>query len=199
MGNDGEDYSRLARQWNRGHGYSGVFNSETEADKAIVEAMTVDEWRLSIERHFGWKIDSVVRNVADPPDFFVRTNGTEIGVELVQLVEADHKLRADKTETPYAGRLFQDMQWTRERFLQKVTDLIGQKGEKYLRNNVEIDVLLIHTAEPWLWSRDVAAWLDGITFTHPPSIRSVALLMDYEPGRGDDTWPLFLLTGKGAG
>lgn len=77
----------------------------------------------------------------------------------MQLIEAEHKKRAAKGETPHSGKLFDDTQWSEERFVLKINDIIRDKSKKYERNNVRIDVLVIYTAEPWLNKQGVEAWL----------------------------------------
>lgn len=187
------------RRWtkimDKTHGYGGVFNRNTQDDKTIVELGTVQEWQESVAAEFDFIVSAPRINYNDPPDCYVEFEGQNIGVELVQLIDQNHKLRADKGESPYAGQLYTDMQWSKERFESKVEELIRKKGEKYKKRNICIDVLLIHAAEPWLHSPQVNEWLKAGEIREHESISSVFLLLDYEPGRGTERWPVFWLYG----
>ncbi len=195
-GDKDEDSTRWVRLLNKGHGYAGVFNYDNSDDKRIVEKSTIEEWRAAIKADFGIEIDALQPNPNDPPDFFVTIRGQRFAVELVQLVEQEHKRRVIKNETPFAGQLFLDMQWTRERLISKLDRMVFKKGEKYKKAGMEIDVLLIHTAETWLTSTEAWAWLEGVNIKPHPSILSVCLLFEYEPGRGVDHWPILTVYGQ---
>jgi hypothetical protein len=192
---DGDSLKRWARIMSKGHSYAGVFNYENSEDKGIVELSTVEEWCRSILAEYGLEVDALIPNHDDPPDFFVTIEGQQRGVELVQLVDQENKMRAVKEETPFAAQLFIDMQWSRERFLSKLKDVLAKKGEKYGKYNLYIDVLLIHTAEPWLTSCQAQAWLDSTEIEPHPSIGAVYLLFEYEPGGGVDHWPVLMVYG----
>ncbi len=195
-GSDGNDrLYRWVRIVNKGSGYAGIFNYETSDDKRRVETFTIEEWRSSMAAEFGVQVDAPQMNPNDPPDFFVSVRGEKLNVELVQLVEQEHKKRAMKGETPFAGQLFLDMQWSRERLLSKLRQLIFKKGEKYQKAELGIDVLLIHTGETWLSSNEAGTWISGEKIEPHPSIRSVYLLFSYEPGRGVDHWPIIPVYG----
>lgn len=180
----------------KGHGYAGVFNYESSNDKRMVEKSTIEEWRRSIEAEFGIKMNAPELNSNDPPDFFVSIRGQRYAVELVQLIEQKHKERAAKGETPFQDRLFIEMQWSRERLISKLNDVILRKGEKYKKAGVKIDILLIHTTEPWLTSTEARAWLEGAKINTHTSIRAASLLFDYEPGRGVEHWAVMTVYGK---
>lgn len=191
-----DNMKRWIRIMNKGHGYAGVFNHDNNDDKRIVEKSTIEEWRVSIKAELGVEMDPAHPNPNDPPDFFVSIRGQRLNVELKQLVEQEHKRRATKGETPFAGKLFLDMQWSRERFLSKLQDMIVNSGEKYKKAGVEIDVLLIHTAETWLSSTEAKVWLEASNIKSHPSIRTAFLLFEYEPGRGVNHWPVLSIYGK---
>lgn len=186
---------RWARIMNKGHGYAGVFNHETSADKCLVELSTIEEWCVSIEAEYGIEVKALQPNPNDPPDFHADIAGQQLKIELVQLVEQDHKRRATKNETPFAGQLFKDTQWSKDRFISKLNDVIAAKGEKYKKVGLQIDVLLIHTAEPWLNSTQAQMWLTGAKVKSHPSIGTVSLLFRYEPGRKKDHWPTLMVYG----
>lgn len=187
---------RWARIINKGHGYAGVFNYDNNVDKRIVENNIIEEWRTSMRAEFDVQMGVPQPNPNDPPDFFVSIWDQNLNVELVQLVEQEHKRRATKDETPFASQLFLDMQWSKERFLSKLVQIITKKGEKYRQRGLDIDVLLIHTAETWLTSTKVQMWLEGENVDAHPSIRTVHLLFEYEPSRGGDHWPVVPVYGE---
>jgi hypothetical protein len=190
---DEDPLHRWARIINRGSGYAGIFNSETTFDKQLVEASIVDEWRRSIAKEFSSVFDRIELNPNDPPDFYAWRGETRSAIELVQLVEADHKRRAIRGETPHAGQLFAATQWTKDRFGEAINQLLARKGAKYEKVDLPISALVIHTAEPWLQSRQVQEWLTEIHLKLHPNILSAYLLIQYEPGRRLHYWPVFRL------
>ena len=191
-----DELNRWVEIMNETNGYGGVFNHQTAADKAIVELSTAREWRESIAVEFGVTVGEPEYNVDEPPDCHVSVDGQTLGVELRQLVESEHKQRAAKGETPYAGQLFMDMQWSKERLVSELKKTIQEKGDKYKRKGNLIDVLLIHTDEPWLSSSQAREWLSDIQIEPHPNIASAFLLFSYEPGRGVEHWPVLWLYGE---
>lgn len=194
--NEDDDFlSHWVRIMNKGHGYAGVFNYDTAEDKRIVERGVLDEWRRAAETSLDVRVKNVVQNPNDPPDFYLTIAGKKLAVELVQLVEREHKQRAMKGETPYAGQLFSDMQWTEQRFLGKLTDIVQRKNEKYKRKDLQIDILIIHTSEPWLTAKNAGLWLKNARFEDRTHIRAACLMLDYEPSETADHWPVFMIYG----
>lgn len=191
-----DEFDRWIRIMNKGHGYAGVFNYNNRDDKRIVEKSTIEEWRASMHSEFGVEVAPPEPNEEDPPDFYIWLSGKKLNVELVQMVEQRHKGRAVKGETPYAGKLFLDMQWSKYRFLSKLNEIITKKGEKYYKLGLTIDVLIIHTAETWLSSTHARAWLHNEIVAAHPSIRTVYLLFYYEPSTGKAHWPVMKVYGE---
>ncbi len=197
--NDSEELARWADIRNKTNGYGGVFNYQTAADKVVVEISTAREWCRSIAAEFGWTVGEPEHNADDPPDCYVSVDGQNLGVELRQLVEREHKQRAANGETPYAGQLFLDAQWSKDRLVSKLIEAIQEKGRKCERRGKTVDVLLIHTDEPWLTSRQARKWLRDAQIDPHPSIASAFLLFNYEPGRGTQHWPVLWLYGDVGG
>jgi hypothetical protein len=189
-GDDKDLLERWVRLMNKGQGYAGVFNYENVNDKRIVELSTVQEWCESIEAEYGVVLGVPQPNLNDPPDFFVSLEGRRLNVELVQMVGQEHKKRAVKGESPYSGQLFLDVQWSKERLIAKLSELIIDKGKKYRKLGLEIDVLVIHTAELWLNSRDALSWLSDVCIEGHENIHAVFLIFEYEPGRQVNHWPI---------
>ncbi|MGO4914671.1 hypothetical protein [Pseudogemmobacter sp. W21_MBD1_M6] len=191
---DSDDFTRLAKVMNKSHGYGGVFNYETPDDKSMVELHTAEEWCESSRVEFGLAIGIPETNCEDPPDCYVEIEGQRLGVELVQLIEREHKSRASKDESPFHGRLFMDMQWSRDRFGAALNEIIKTKGDNYKRREISVDVLVIHTAEPWLTSGQARDWLKDVEVQVHSNILNAFLLFDYEPGDVPH-WPVFHLFG----
>lgn len=195
---DPDDMNELSR-WieimNKAHGYGGVFNYATAADKAIVELSTATEWRASIAAEFRLTVGEPEHNPNDPPDCHVSVDEQRPSVELTQLIEREHKQRATKNESPYAGQLFLDMQWSKERLVSKLNEVVQTKGSKYQQKRISIDVLIIHTAETWLNSNQARGWLAETQIKPHPNIANAFLLFEYEAGRDAQHWPVFWLYG----
>jgi hypothetical protein len=185
-----DELKRWVKIFNKG--YAGVFNYETAEDKAIVELNTAREWCRSVAAEFGVTAAEPEHNPQDPPDCYVWIKEQRLSVELVQLVEAKHKARATKNETPYAGQLFLDMQWSRERFAHKLRECVQKKGHKYAQTGLRIDVLIVHTDETWLTSTQARDWLGEIEINPHANVASAFLLFFHEPRQ-----QVFRLYGEG--
>lgn len=196
-----DDLLRWAKIRNKNHGYGGSFNHETAEDKCTVELAIAIKWRKAINVKFGLHVGLPEHNSNDPPDCFVDFNGRQVGVELVKLIAQEHVERAAKGETPYGGQLFLDTQWFKERFASEVNLTLQTKGSKYAAKQLQIDILVICCAEPWLTSSQARQWLTEIAVTPHQAVSNAFLLFDYEPGyhdHGDDMsrhWPVLWLYG----
>lgn len=188
-----DELRRWATIINKSNGYAGQFNYSNATDKQIVERCTVNEWASSMETEFDIKVEQIVANSDDPPDFFAQVGGKKSSVELVQMVERAHKQRAAKGESPYTGAFFRDAQWTKERLVSKLGNIISRKDTKYTSRGVKVDFLLVHTDETWLSYAQAAKFLSGVSFKLPQCISMVHLLFTYETGRNSDCWPLLIL------
>jgi hypothetical protein len=193
---DNDDLNHWVEVMNMANGYGAAFNYKGPQDKAIVEIGSCREWCNSVSTEFGVTVGDPEHNPNDPPDCYVSVEGKRLGVELVQLVEPEHKRRATNGETPYAGQLFIDMQWSKERLESRLNEVLTEKAKKYEKNGQCVDVLLIHTDETWLTSIQVSTFLAGVEFMRYPNIGSVFLMLNYEPGRHARHWPVFWLYGN---
>jgi hypothetical protein len=191
-------YTYWMHLMNKSHGYGGIFNSGTpKQDTHIVELSTAREWQKSILAEFGLVVGDPKINTGDPPDCFVLIAGHQVSVELVQLVDPDHKSRSMHGETPHAGSLFTDMLWSSERFKAALEAKIQEKGEKYKKRELRIDTLVIHTAETWLEVERVEEWLKVINIQPHMNIGCAFLLFDYRPNSARSRhWPVFRLYGQ---
>jgi hypothetical protein len=197
---DTEGLKRWEGIMNKNRGYGGAFNHNTPEDKIIVERATAEEWCRAIAAEFDLQVGRLEHNPTDPPDCFADFDGRRIGVELVQLITQNHLERAAQKESPHAGSLFSDMQWTPDRFSHQLNEVLNTKGAKYAAKRLQIDVLVIHTTEPWLTSNQARGWLSETEVAGHPSISNAFLLFDYEPGYHDPAgasqhWPVIWLYG----
>jgi hypothetical protein len=196
---DVDDFSHWIRLMNKNSGYGGGFNYDTPDQKRIIELSTAMQRRKAVAAEFDLKVGVPQHNPNDPPDCFVEFEGKRLGLELVQLVAQDHRERAATGETPYQGQLFLDMQWTKERLVSKLNQVLHLKGSKY--EEKQIDILVIFTAEPWLTSDQARLWLVDTEVNRQTSISNACLLFDYEPGHHDPAgtsrhWPIIWLYGN---
>ncbi len=156
---------------------------------------TVQEWRRSVATFMRIETPEPIQNPSDPPDFYFEMPHGSVAVELTQVVDPDHKARAGRGAPPYRGKLFEESQWSAERRAKKIRSIVGRKGEAYQRRGIFVDVLVIFTGEPWLRSVDVEQWLGDLWFDAHPNFGTTSLLLDYEPGRREQAWPVFPIYG----
>lgn len=180
---------------NKSNGYGSSFNRNTKQDKEIVKLEVARAWRASMSGEFGTVLGEIRMNDDDPPDFRINHLERVLDCELVQLLNESHRHRAAKGETPYTGQLFLDTQWTSQRFAKELNGVIEKKNDRYRRQGVNIDVLVIYTEETWLGSEQAAEFLETIEVTRSPQIRNAFLLFDHDPGRKVRHWPIFKLFG----
>lgn len=173
--------------------YTGVFNHEGGViEKQDMEYCVVNEWMKAASCVFGYSFDNLGLG-GDPPDFRVSMDGEKVSVELTQLVNEEHKKRNINGKSPFHGRLFQDMQWTPERFLEELRSSLEKKNRKYCRSGRKFDVLVIHTAETWLEPERVKNWIEALEPTDFAAFGSAYLLFDYRPSWSQEHWPVFRL------
>lgn len=198
---DPDGLLRWVKIMNKNRGYGGTLNHETAEDKRTVELATATEWRRAAIAEFSLQLGWPEHNPNDPPDCFVDLAGRRVGVELVKLISQKHLERAARGETPYAGQIFRDIQWSKERFGSEIQNVLQRKGSMYAKNGMQIDVLVICAAEPWLTSTQAEQWLDELLLAPHESISNLFLLLDYEPGPPDHAsaasrhWPVFWIYG----
>ena len=180
---------------NGANGYAGIFRYENAEDKQIIELSTAREFCTSLAEMYKLVELQVALNPHDPPDCFVRNGERSFSLELVQMVEGGQKVRIDYGERPYCNPLFSEMQWDKPRLSDRLSEIIKSKGNKYRERNILIDILLIYTGEPWLSSCQVDQWIQNIAVEKHPNIGAVFFLLEYEPGRDSNNWPLFHIYG----
>lgn len=190
----GDGYEKWVRIANKNNGYLGLHNWESAEDKMIVELCVVQHWSKSMFDQLGIEVGVPQPSPNDPPDCFVQFGTRSLGVELMLMVERAHLERAAKGESPYSGQLFQDMQWTKNRFFAKLNECLDYKDQNYSSRGVSVDTLVMFSPETWLFSHNVSHWLSEARVERRNSISSAFLLLDYAPdfgGRG--RYPLYSL------
>ncbi len=196
-GSNSDDYlDHYIKLLNKGHGYAGRLNyGQGDLDKRLVEMSEARDWVRAANATFASQLGKVIPNPADPPDCYVEYCGRQISVELVQFVEQSHKKRAALEETPFAGQLFVDTQWTQGRFLASLGRLMDKKSDNYVGRNVNIDVLLVVTGEPWLTFQQVENWLASSQIPQKQNIANAFFMLGYDPQLGAKHNPVFKLYG----
>lgn len=174
--------------------------ARTNNDKALVETSTAREFAQSIAAECGIDLCDIQSNPADPPDCIGRIGDRCIEIELAELVNADvlsavAQARKQNRRVTSHDELFLDAQWTPDLLKDRVDRLLDKKQAAYADlAGGPVDVLLIHTDEPWLSPNDVKSWLESLSFTPRPAFKSAFLLMTYHPGYSEH-WPVFRLFG----
>jgi hypothetical protein len=200
---DSEDDLNGLRRWVRimnDRGHASMFARETPDDLAIVERLTAQEWCKAVRAKYGLNADGVESN-QDPkgvPDCLAYIDGARVSLELTELVDGQllDQIRDAKANgqnlSAYEGEGFVRSQWDMSRFVQALTECIRKKDQKYQRNSNEVDVLIIHTDEPWLSPGKIDEYLLQSEFKPTKTIHSAYLLMTYVPGYSEN-WPVFRL------
>lgn len=180
-------------------GHAGILAREHK-DKAMVERLIVNDFRMSMEGEFGIILTGIRSADSDPPDCVAQLGNREIGIEVAELVKsevleaaAQARTRGDRVTSHDA--LFNTALWTKDEFAARLSNLLDRKQQRYRhRPEGSIDTLVVCTAEPWLSPRDVEKWLPEIEVQPRSAFRSAYLLMDYVPGYRAH-WPVFPLFG----
>lgn len=179
-------------------GHASAFARLNTEDKQIVERSTAQDWCDAVRHNYGLVVEKV-RSNPDPngvPDCFADCNGETISLELTELVDAELLDEISKARkrgvvlTSYSGEGFQKAQWDESRFTQMLSRRLDAKKTNYERNNAIVDVLIIHTDEPWLSPAQVQEWLPRCELEPNQYVRSAYLLMTYCPG-DPESCPVF--------
>lgn len=170
-------------------GHAAEFARSSSVDKAIVENSTISEFRRALAGVGTLRFEDVQRGPDNAfPDFYALRSGSWISVELTELLHsADTLALAAKRSLS-----FEDIQGSAEHLERRLSERVLAKALNCRRHAISADILVIHTAEPWLDPRAVESWLPGLTVEKPKEIRSAYLLMTYSPGYAEH-WPLFRL------
>lgn len=196
-----EDLVDGVKRWARlmnSRGHSSLFAKETEEDQAVIERATAEEWCAAVRDKYGLEVKHVVSNqdFKGVPDCFAYADGRKISIELTELVDGEFldeikaSRRAGYNFSPFAESGFSRSQWDARRFSTHLERRIADKA-KYARRGILVDVLIIHTDEPWLYPGDVEAWLPQSGLKPVECIASAYLLMTHVPGIR--AWPVFRL------
>ncbi|MNQ57654.1 hypothetical protein D3C85_718190 [compost metagenome] len=176
---------RVARR----HG--SAFARRNAEHKAIIERAVMLEWQGSMHRAFSIAFQAVERGPDNAfPDFFVRINEAKLSVELTELLHSEGIVRR-----AYNAKLtFEETWWTNDHFKARVIEAIKKKADNAYKRGQHIDVLLLHTDEPWLTSARLDEMCSALALEPPSVIRSAYLLKTYCPDVG--YWPVHRLFGS---
>lgn len=169
--------------------HAPAFARNNAQDKIVVERATVFEWARSLGAVGGGRLDSIVAGPDNAfPDFTARLNGKAITIELTELLHSPGILsRAAKGDLN-----FESLQWTEALFRERVRERIDSKGDKLSKRGQSVDVLILHTDEPWLSPQMIEQWLDREAFSRRDEIEEAYLLTTYVPGYAEH-WPIIRL------
>ena len=204
-----ETMERIENSW-RKRGHAPYWHAPNEFQDQM-EVGATREWASEMNKR-GWKIDidSVRKNVPDPPDCAAEMRGKTIGIEVTELV--DRKAIALHPETPrfqgpehFVKEFPQPLppSWPREKFYERVAAIIERKDRRAAEvralrpqpscdNLVSSEFLLIVTDEPWLDEATLAGHLRTIKLHRPGHFDRVFLMMSYVPdGEGYGHHPVF--------
>ena len=167
--------------------------------RRIVELQTAAEFVRSAACKWGISLSDLQNSDDDPPDCYAQLCGKTVGIELTELTDKRRRARvardygSDPKHDQHAQR-WDESQWDLERFERELNAAIAKKGANYARQGRFIDILVIHSDEPWLRSAEVEAWLSEMSIVSHGSIRSAFLLFTYDPDQ-PEFWPVCKIYG----
>ena len=177
-------------------GHAGEFaTANTSGVTEAVEQTVVSIFDDSMRLLYNVSLEDIKSNPKDPPDCFATIKGRRVSIELVELVDGNALAAAKKPGGISHNIPFEEMQWCSGRFFSKICTLIDKKDKKYQASEKVFDCLLIYSGEPWLYPKDVQAWLRETNIAVRQSFRSVYFLMTYDPGYNQKHYPAFRLYG----
>ncbi|MEO1638099.1 MAG: hypothetical protein AAFU41_02480 [Pseudomonadota bacterium] len=148
-------------------GVSGLFTDKTPDDKQSSEYLQLSCWMDGMRESFEVDVAEHRAVAKDPPDFEVRIDDHWSSVELTEFVNgpflkkvAMHR-RIRINYNAYHGEGFVDAQWNKAKFLEHLNELIDKKAERLINQSISVDILVVATAEPWLYRTNVQEWLSG--------------------------------------
>lgn len=141
----------------------------------------------------GVQVDGL-RSAEDPPDCAATLDGQFSGIEVTELVHRPTLERSIKAvrqrsrgEEPQKREAY--FNWDRDDLIAALQKLLDEKNSAKLKRSYERYVLVIHTAEFFLYSDSVERFLKGASF-NTSLITRAFLGLSYEHGKG---YPVFEL------
>lgn len=194
-----DEFARWADIMNK-RGHAPEFARVTAEDACIVQKSTAYEWADAMRAKYQLDVTGVASNGLGPPDCIARCNGRLLSLELSELVNPVilskiSRARREGRTISASDELFDEAQWTPELLSQRVNKLLDKKHRRYATKGQVFDVLIIHSAEPWLSPTQVEAWLTKLTFEPRSSFTAAYLLLRYFSGYSK-RWPVFNLFGR---
>lgn len=177
-------------------GHAPMFARETVEDLANVERKTANEWAQAARDKYGIEVRAIRSNPIPNgvPDCFALQNGTTISLELTEVVDGAllNDIKKGKFSSAFAGQGFERSQWSGSRLAAYLIAAIEKKHAKYERNGERVDVLILHSDEPWLDPYNVENWLRWRLPRPRARIGSAYFLLTYHP-HFSPNWPVFRL------
>ncbi|MEO9969300.1 MAG: hypothetical protein ABJG15_05645 [Hyphomonadaceae bacterium] len=192
-----ESVQRAVRLINS-RGHAGAFAKKTREDQISLEKLVAIEWTKSAQVAFGLNVSSLEHNLVDPPDCFAEIDGRKIAIELTELVNSnllddiETYNRENGLRVTSADRFYHHAQWNLELFKTRLDERIDKKQESYEKRGIFVDVLVVHSDEPWLSPYHVETWISSLNFKARPNLFSVHFIQSYFPGYSKH-WPIFRL------
>lgn len=183
----------------RGHAQTFAQDG-SQASREMIERIIVSEWAKCLYEKTGICIENIRSNGAGPPDCTAEINGDVMSIEVTELVDGHviksiDRSRRGKSPALTGSVLFNRLQWSKDRFFNAIQNLIDDKETKYSSRipKIEIDVLLVCSAEPWLSPHDLHTWLLSDFLKQRHSFKAAYLIKTYDPSFSKKHWPLFKL------
>lgn len=175
-------------------GNASLYAKEIQDDQVIIEKSVTQDWLLIANKKLALGITDWFPNPEpkEPPDIFGYIGEKKISIECTEFVDGDLLDRLKSKEINiHAGIGFKEAQWTECDFIAHLNECISKKEEKYSKNNIVIDFLLIHSDEHWLYPGKVNDWISRFNRRSNATIDSAYFLMSYDPQI--KTYPVFKL------
>ncbi|WP_339670763.1 hypothetical protein [Dasania marina] len=150
-------------------------------DKEAKELAICSELIQYLVDEYGERFDSIVLG-GDPPDCIVVSDGQEVAIEIVELVDQaaiEKQIRSKHTYPDQAP-------WTSQRLTDHLNDLIQQKDnpseKESLKKSYPRYITLIHTDEPELMAADFDRLFIKKSIKATDLVSEVYLIFSYDPG-----------------
>lgn len=181
-------------------GHAQTFAQDGKASREMIERIVVSEWAKCLYEESGIRVEKIRSNGAGPPDCTAEINGHAVSIEVTELVDGGiiqsiDRARKGKSPALTGSALFDRLQWFKGRFFNAIQNLIDEKHTKYSSRipKIEIDILLVCSAEPWLSPHDLRTWLSSDSLKQRHSFKAAYLIKTYDPSFSKSHWPLFKL------
>lgn len=152
-----------------------------KGSKALVELGVAIKWMETLNSLPGHDIGNIQTVTNDPPDIHCTFNGKHYSVEIIELVKSKvlAKSRRHIKDPSNCAVSFDEKQYSKDDFLNKLLEIIEKKTLKYGHRKARIDALLIASDELWLEPEKVSAWLQKISLPENTVFNHIYLMLSY--------------------